>query len=79
LVPPVLYLYFLCFGLYILFKSKEIIDLNQKRITYHSKSLDQYETIKQFRLLPHAFTVETGEITPTLKRSGKTLMKNTQK
>jgi long-chain acyl-CoA synthetase len=57
--------------LYILFKSKEIIDLNQKRITYHSKSLAQYEIIKQFRLLPNAFTAETGEITPTLKMRRK--------
>jgi len=45
----------------------DVIAFYQKRITYHSKPLAQYETIKQFRLLPNAFTVETGEITPTLK------------
>jgi len=29
--------------------------------------LAQFETIKYFRILPHDFTVETGELTPTMK------------
>lgn len=29
--------------------------------------LPSYMTVKQFRILPHSFTIETGELTPTLK------------
>lgn len=32
-----------------------------------SKELASHEKIRDFRLLPNEFTVETGEITPTLK------------
>jgi len=29
--------------------------------------LARFETIKYFRILPHEFSIETGELTPTLK------------
>jgi len=56
-----------------LVKHPDVIAFFQKRITYHSKPLAQYETIKKFRLLSNAFTVETGEITPTLKMKRKNI------
>ncbi len=54
-----------------LVKDPEVLAFFKKRIDYHSKSLAQYETIKKFILLPGAFTVEAGEITPTLKLKRK--------
>ncbi len=32
-----------------------------------NRHLASYETVKRFRLLPKTFTIETGELTPTLK------------
>ena len=45
----------------------------RKRIDYHSKLLAQYETIKKFTLLTKPFTIEDGEITPTLKLKRKNI------
>jgi len=45
----------------------------RKRIDYHSKLLAQYETIKKFKILSKPFTVEDGEITPTLKLKRKNI------
>jgi long-chain acyl-CoA synthetase len=39
----------------------------QQRIDDLNKSLNRWETIKQFRVLDHDFTVETGELTPSQK------------
>jgi long-chain acyl-CoA synthetase len=32
-----------------------------------NKGLNRWETIKQFRVLDHEFSVETGELTPSQK------------
>ena len=32
-----------------------------------NRELSQYERIKRFALLPREFSIETGELTPTLK------------
>ncbi|MFQ5866110.1 MAG: AMP-dependent synthetase/ligase [bacterium] len=50
-----------------LIKSPAIIDLIQKEIAARQKHLSDYEKIHQFRLLPKAFTIEDGQLTPTLK------------
>ncbi len=39
----------------------------QERIDELNGSLNRWETIKQFRVLDHDFTVETGELTPSQK------------
>ncbi len=44
-----------------------VIDLIKPDIDTLNKTLGNWEQIKYFTLLPHAFTEETGEITPTLK------------
>ncbi len=49
----------------------KVREFYKKRIELQSKLLAQYETIKQFKLLPKPFTMEAGEITPTLKLKRK--------
>ena len=44
-----------------------VIGLIQPDIDTLNKTLGNWEQIKYFTLLPHAFTEESGEITPTLK------------
>ena len=38
--------------------------------------LAQYESIKKFRLVHNMWTVESGELTPTLKEKRKVIMVN---
>ena len=45
-------------------KVLRIIEYEIKRL---SAGLSQYERIGKFRLLPHEFSLEAGELTPTLK------------
>ena len=50
-----------------LMKQKEIIDLFDKDMTQLQKKLANYEKIRKFKLLTKPFTIETGEITPSMK------------
>ncbi|MBO6795465.1 MAG: long-chain fatty acid--CoA ligase [Balneolaceae bacterium] len=50
-----------------LVKQDEIVSLFKKEMRAFSKQLASHEKIRDFRLLANEFTVETGEITPTLK------------
>jgi long-chain acyl-CoA synthetase len=56
-----------------LIEHPEVIRFYRKRIDYHSKPLARYETIKKFTLLPRPFTIEDGDITPTLKLKRKNI------
>lgn len=51
----------------VLISHDEIKDLFKKELRAFSKDLASHEKIRDFRLLPAEFTVETGEITPTMK------------
>jgi len=44
-----------------------IIDLFQRQIATRTQTLAQFEKIKRVALLDHELTVESGELTPTLK------------
>lgn len=44
-----------------------IIDLLERQIAAYTANLSQYEKVKKVALLEHELTVETGELTPTLK------------
>ncbi|UCE40214.1 MAG: long-chain fatty acid--CoA ligase [Candidatus Aminicenantes bacterium] len=48
-------------------QNETIIATVQKYVDEVNASLARYETIKYFRILPHDFTIETGELTPTQK------------
>ena len=48
-------------------RSPRIIDLFERQIAARTTGLAQFEKIKRIALLDHEFTVESGELTPTLK------------
>lgn len=50
-----------------LIELEEVKDIYKKELRTFSKELASHEKVRDFRLLAHEFTVETGEITPTLK------------
>ncbi len=51
----------------VLISHQEVIEVFKKEIRSFSRELASHEKIRDFRLLPNEFTVETGEITPTMK------------
>jgi len=50
-----------------LINKKEIFDLIDKEISSLQKKLANYEKVRKFRILDKPFTIESGEITPSLK------------
>ena len=42
-------------------------ELIEGEVAQVNRELASYESIKYFRILPHDLTVETGELTPSLK------------
>ena len=52
-------------------KNAKVTQLIEEEITRINKNLASYETIKKFRLLPRDFTIESGELTPSLKLKRK--------
>ncbi|GAB3823009.1 AMP-dependent synthetase/ligase [Pontibacter rugosus] len=59
-------------------KHPDVIEKFQREIEKTNEGLAQYETIKKFRLIPRMWTVETGELTPTLKVKRKAITANYQ-
>ena len=50
-----------------LVKEPKVQELIQKEIDEKNKELPSFSTIKKFQALPRQFTLEDGEVTPTLK------------
>lgn len=48
-------------------KDARIIDLIERQVQAATKGLARFETVKKIVLLDKEFTIETGELTPTLK------------
>ena len=48
-------------------KEKAVLDFYQNRINLLQKDLSPYEQVKKITLLPNEFTIQTGELTPSLK------------
>ncbi|MHA6249779.1 AMP-dependent synthetase/ligase [Pontibacter sp. CAU 1760] len=57
-------------------KKKEVTDKYQREILKANEGQAQYETIKKFKLIPKMWTVESGELTPTLKVKRKAITAN---
>ncbi len=56
-----------------LVSSSRTLKLYTERVAEVNKHLPPYETIKNFVLLPHEFSIEGGELTPTLKMKRKVI------
>lgn len=54
-------------------QDKKLYDFIKARIDERNKTLAKFETIKRFAILPNDFTVESGELTPTLKLKRKVI------
>lgn len=54
-------------GLKDLSKNPEVIKLIDEEIKLRTAPFADYEQIRRFTIFPHEFTIESGEITPTLK------------
>jgi len=52
---------------YDLIKKPEVIELIQKQIDKYNPLFSHPEQIKKLTLLPNEWTVDTGELTPSLK------------
>jgi len=57
-------------------ENQQIHDMMMERIATLQQQLAHYEQIKRFTLLPHAFSVERGELTNTLKIKRRVLNEN---
>ena len=57
-------------------RDKRIIRMLTERIDTLQQSLAHYEQVKRFTLLPHAFSMERGELTNTLKIKRRVLNEN---
>lgn len=56
-----------------LLKKQEVVDLFDKELTKFQKTLASFEKVRKFALLDKAFTLESGEMTPSLKIKRKVI------
>jgi long-chain acyl-CoA synthetase len=54
----------------------DVLALYQEIVDGLNRELSQFERIKKFRLLPREFTIESGELTPTVKVKRRTVEQN---
>lgn len=57
-----------------LIKNQSVIDLIQSEIDTHNKPLGNWEQIKLFRLTPNLWSIDGGELTPTLKLKRRVIL-----
>lgn len=57
-----------------LLKNSQIVEMFELRLKEMQKGLARFEQVKKFTLLPQAFSMESGELTPTLKLRRKVIL-----
>ena len=57
-----------------LIENKNVIKLIQDEVSKYNQHLGKVEQIKRFELIDHEWTVDGGELTPTLKPKRKVIM-----
>ena len=55
------------------FENKDVLKMIEKNIGEVQKGLAKYEMVRKFRLLKEPFTIEKGEMTPTMKLKRKVI------
>jgi long-chain acyl-CoA synthetase len=56
-----------------LLKNSEVVEMFEKRINDLQQELAKFEQVKKFKLLPKAFSMDQGELTPTQKLRRKVI------
>ena len=59
-------------------KNERVINKFQKECDIYNESFAKHEKIKKFELLSKLWTVESGELTPTMKAKRKVILSNNQ-
>ncbi len=59
-----------------LLENPRVVDLFQRQVDKYTEELARFEKVKQVALLPGEVTVESGELTPTLKPRRNVIEKN---
>ena len=57
-------------------RDPRIIDLIERQVALHTKGLARFETVKRIALLENEFSVDRGEMTPTLKIKRRVIQEN---
>ena len=52
----------------------EVIAAYQKEVDFYNNEFGSWETIKKFELIPNDWSIDGGEMTPTLKLKRKPIM-----
>ena len=60
-------------------KSKPVHELVQAEVEKYNQNFGNWETIKKIIIIPNEFTIENGELTPTLKLKRKVITKKYEK
>ncbi len=60
-------------------KSEKVIAKFDKEMAHYNKEFANYEQVKKFSLMPEAWSIEGGELTPTLKLKRKNIMAKYEK
>ncbi|MEY2898582.1 MAG: hypothetical protein RL138_635 [Bacteroidota bacterium] len=57
-----------------LYQNREAVELIQRELEVLNKEINHVEQVKKFHLLPKEWTIDSGELTPSLKLKRKVLM-----